>query len=103
MKKRILLAWELGSGQGHLLILGWIAEALRQRGFEPVFALQRLDGIDTIRAAIGDSECHQSPLWPGLIDRAVYHAPGSPASFGDVLGGHALHRPPWSRILPRLA
>jgi rhamnosyltransferase subunit B len=90
MSKRVLLAWELGGGRGHLLIIGWIAEELRKRGFEPVFALQRLDGIEPIRAFIGEDECHQSPVWPGLIDRSAFHTPGQPVTTGDLLGGLGL-------------
>ena len=111
MGKRILLAWELGGGRGHLLILGWIADALRQRGFEPVFALQRLDGIETIRSSIGTNEVFQAPVWPGLIDRSAYHAPGRSVTFGDVLGGLGLSSHAafegmlraWDQLIARIA
>lgn len=37
---RVLLAWEIGGGQGHLHLLTTIAQNLKARGFEPIFALQ---------------------------------------------------------------
>jgi len=111
MPKRILLAWELGAGRGHLLNLGWIADVLRGRGFEPVFALQRLDGIETIRGSIGTSEVYQAPVWPGLIDRSAYRSPGQDVTFGDVLVGLGLGSPmavegmlrAWDQLIVRLA
>jgi UDP:flavonoid glycosyltransferase YjiC (YdhE family) len=111
MSKRVLLAWELGAGRGHLLILGWIADALRQRGYEPLFALQRLDGIATINQAIGNAEVYQSPVWPGLLDRSAFQAPGKAVSFGDVIGGLGLTSPvavegmvrAWERLIARVA
>jgi hypothetical protein len=69
MPQRVLLAWELGGGRGHVLILGWIAEVLRQRGFEPVFAVQRLDALDAIRTTMGRGEFYQAPVWLGTLDR----------------------------------
>src|SRR5690606_4287970 len=90
MGKRVLLAWELGGGRGHLLILAWIADELRKRGFEPVFALQRLDGMEAIRSGVGDNECYLSPVWPGIIDRSAFHTPGHPITTGDLLGGVGL-------------
>ncbi len=37
---KILLAWEIGGGQGHLHLLSAIAHKLKDYGIEPVFALQ---------------------------------------------------------------
>jgi len=111
MPKRVLLAWELGAGRGHLLILGWIADALRVRGYEPIFALQRLDGVETIRESIGSAEIYQAPVWPGLLDPSAFHAPGKAVSFGDVIGGLGLSSPvavegmlrAWDRLIARIA
>jgi UDP:flavonoid glycosyltransferase YjiC (YdhE family) len=111
MSKRVLLAWELGAGRGHLLILGWIADALRRRGYEPLFALQRLDGLETIRESVGRAEIYQAPVWPGLIDRSAFHTLGKAVSFGDVIGGLGLISPvavegmlrAWDGLIARLA
>jgi UDP:flavonoid glycosyltransferase YjiC (YdhE family) len=81
---RILLAWELGSGQGHIFRLNSIAQTLRQRGWQPVFALQRLDGA--AGEALGAEQSHQAPIWPGLTDEAAFRLPGRGVSLADNLG-----------------
>lgn len=40
---RILLAWELGAGYGHLTMLRRIADAARSRGHDVVYAVRSLD------------------------------------------------------------
>ncbi|MDM4769332.1 glycosyltransferase [Solimonas sp. SE-A11] len=40
--KRILLAWELGGGYGHVAIMRGVAQALRELGHECVFAVREL-------------------------------------------------------------
>ena len=40
--KRILLAWELGGGYGHVAIMRGVAQALRELGHECIFAVREL-------------------------------------------------------------
>ncbi|MDP3858878.1 MAG: hypothetical protein Q8Q73_14065 [Stagnimonas sp.] len=48
MAQRILLAWELGAGYGHLMPLRAIAEQLRARGHGCAFAVRELDGAERL-------------------------------------------------------
>ena len=48
MTQRILLAWELGAGYGHLMPLRAIAEQLRARGHGCAFAVRELDGAERL-------------------------------------------------------
>lgn len=45
---RLLLAWELGAGYGHLMPLRAIATELRQRGLTCAFALRELEGAERL-------------------------------------------------------
>jgi hypothetical protein len=85
MSRRILLAWELGAGRGHILILGWIAAALRRCGFEPVFAVQRPAALRDLGADGEGVECHQAPLWPGFFNNETA-IPGRATTLGDSIG-----------------
>jgi UDP:flavonoid glycosyltransferase YjiC (YdhE family) len=87
MSERVLLAWELGGGRGHGYILGWIAEALRARGYETVFAVQRLDVLGAMPSPAAPSDCFQAPIWPGLLDRTQFWSPDANATMGDALAG----------------
>ena len=40
MKLKVLLGWELGTGQGHIQRMASLARILANKGFEPVFALK---------------------------------------------------------------
>jgi UDP-N-acetylglucosamine:LPS N-acetylglucosamine transferase len=93
MQRRILLAWELGGGSGHVLRLRWIAEALRQRGYDPVFAIQRLDMRENFGASVGESAFYQAPVWPALIDRSAYSTPRRAVTMADVLADFGMHKP----------
>lgn len=42
MGKRILLAWELGAGYGHVAVMRGVAQTLRELGHECVFAVREL-------------------------------------------------------------
>jgi rhamnosyltransferase subunit B len=93
MSRKVLLAWELGGGRGHIRILGWAADSLRQRGYEPVFAVRERDVIDTIPASIKDAICLQAPIWPAFRDYSIAATPGSRASFADIVGDLGLRIP----------
>lgn len=58
----VLMAWELGSGMGHLDRMRLIGDALRDRGHRVVFALRDLSRA---HARIGEAgfELLQAPLW----------------------------------------
>jgi UDP:flavonoid glycosyltransferase YjiC (YdhE family) len=85
MKKRVLLAWELGVGHGHILIQSWIAEALRRRGYEPILAVHRLDTLKAFGPSLTETAYFQAPVWPGLIDPRKYWLPGDPVTHADYL------------------
>ncbi len=61
---RILYAWELGGGYGHIDPLFRIAEALAARGHESVFAFRNLVNA-AIRAAPDDPILIQAPIFLG--------------------------------------
>lgn len=85
MNKRVLLAWELGAGRGHILIQSWIAETLRRRGYEPILAVQRLDTLNAFGPSLSETAYFQAPVWPGLIDPRKYWLPGDPVTRADLL------------------
>jgi rhamnosyltransferase subunit B len=93
MSRKVLLAWELGGGRGHIRILGWAADSLRQRGYEPVFAVREHDVVDTIQASIKNAACLQAPIWPAFRDYAIANTPGTQASFADIIGDLGLRMP----------
>lgn len=59
---RVLVVWELGGGYGHVAQLPAIAERLRKRGHEPLFALRDLSLVE---ASLGRSGYRllQAPVW----------------------------------------
>ncbi|MGQ9368774.1 glycosyltransferase [Azospirillum sp. ST 5-10] len=79
---RVLLAWELGDGFGHVTRLLPIARRLREAGHECLFAMRSLDNAHTVLAADG------FPLLqaPYAVPRPL---PGAKSqgmqSFGDIL------------------
>jgi rhamnosyltransferase subunit B len=84
MGKNILLVWETGAGEGHLLQLSWLATALRARGHRTHFALARKSRL----ASLGDSlasDIIQSPRWPGQIDRTSFQLPAPTTGLADDL------------------
>jgi rhamnosyltransferase subunit B len=93
MSRKVLLAWELGGGRGHIRILGWTAETLRERGYEPVFAVRERDVIDTIQTSIKKATCLQAPIWPAFRDYSVAATAGIQASFADIIGDLGLRIP----------
>jgi rhamnosyltransferase subunit B len=84
--KRVLLAWELGGGEGHLFRLRSIADFLSRWGLEPIFALQSLDGGPFAGESPDHRKVYQAPLWPGLTDHAANRLPGRGVSLSDNLG-----------------
>ena len=59
---RILVAWELGGGAGHLTNLRIISRALRARGHEIVFALRELSRVKGY-FDLSDTTVVQAPIW----------------------------------------
>ena len=75
---RILCAWELGGGYGHLHRLVPLAQCLRRRGHDVVFALKDLSGAETVVGRHGFAVL-QAPVWLKTQDR-------SPSiSYADIL------------------
>jgi rhamnosyltransferase subunit B len=104
MNRRVLLAWELGGGRGHTYILGWIARALRRRGFEPILAVQQLETLEAIGGLLDDGTALQAPVWPTLQSN---RPPAASVSLGDILADLGLRAPSamrhvlnaWDRLL----
>jgi UDP:flavonoid glycosyltransferase YjiC (YdhE family) len=66
-RKRVLLAWELGGGTGHLHQLAAIGVALEARGYQTAFALRRLEHGQVISQALPSAEILPAPLYdPGV-------------------------------------
>lgn len=73
---RVLFAWELGAGYGHLSRLLPVALALRARGHEPVFAVRDLMGAEALLTPHGIAAL-QAPLWLGKLSNlppAIHYA-----------------------------
>jgi rhamnosyltransferase subunit B len=86
MSRKVLLAWELGGGRGHIRRLGWTADMLRTQGFDPVFAVRHLDILETIQNSVGDSAVLQAPVWLGFLDYSIAATPGDRMTFADIIG-----------------
>ena len=107
MNKRVLLAWELGGGRGHAYIAGWIARALKQRGYQPILAVQQLNSLHSIEPDLAGIEYLQAPVWPGILQPESYWSPGPAITLGDVIAELGLRSPPavvsmiraWDRLL----
>ena len=93
MSRKVLLAWELGGGRGHIRRLGWTADVLRKRGFEPVFAVRHLDALETIQTSIEDAATYQAPVWLGFLDHSIAATPGGRMTFADIIGDLGLRFP----------
>lgn len=90
MPKPVLMAWELGAGRGHAVRLAAIGAALKARGLQPVFAVQRLEAME-VRPLDGATYL-QAPLWPSAFASALPPPPGRPATLGDVLADFGLRK-----------
>lgn len=64
---RILIAWELGSGYGHLDAFASIAQALKDRGHEVMFALRDLSRAEK-RLGCNGYRLLQAPVWLPPVD-----------------------------------
>jgi UDP:flavonoid glycosyltransferase YjiC (YdhE family) len=58
---RILCAWELGGGTGHLHILGPVGQALRARGHDVTYVLRDLVTASRF-SAFSDAQLLQAPI-----------------------------------------
>ena len=76
---RFLLAWELGSGIGHLGRLAPLAQALRARGHEVTLAVKDLSGMGNVTALDG-FRVLQAPVWLKTADNAE-----PPRSYAEIL------------------
>ena len=80
--RRILLAWEMGAGLGHIRRLLVLARALKQRGWEPIIGQRNIHTIADEVAAAGFQQ-FQNPQHRSLAP------PGQPFrgyTFADILG-----------------
>ncbi|WP_380875545.1 hypothetical protein ACFB49_05020 [Sphingomonas sp. DBB INV C78] len=76
---RVLIGWELGAGQGHIVKLKDVAAELKRRGHEVVVAVQQTSAVPA------GCEVWQAPLWPALLTARGRRSTASPATFGDIL------------------
>jgi UDP:flavonoid glycosyltransferase YjiC (YdhE family) len=76
---RVLLAWELGGGYGHLAPLTALARALREYGHEPMFVFKDLSRAHAI-AGIHEFPLLQAPIW---LPQAV--GTHTPVSYSELL------------------
>ncbi len=91
MAKRILLVWELGEGAGHLLRLGWIAKALGERGYEPIFALPQTEALAVIEEPLKGRARLDPPVWPRQRSQPPDSNRRRAATMGDILAQRGLH------------
>lgn len=81
---RIVFAWELGAGTGHVTTLLPIARALRARGHEPSFLLRNpQSGADLAGAA--EIARAAAPIWAGPARFP------DPLNFGQILHNFGYH------------
>lgn len=62
---KILYAWELGAGYGHIGAFLSVAKQLRERGHEVVFVLKNLEYAHTLLGKYGFSYLQAPMRWPG--------------------------------------
>lgn len=80
---RLLLAWEIGGGQGHLVPLAQLAEPLLARGHALHLVLRDLAGARAALGALADAPAlrlWQAPLW-----QMPLQAKQPPASYAELL------------------
>ncbi|MCC5794354.1 MAG: hypothetical protein JJT85_06405, partial [Chromatiales bacterium] len=77
---RILFAWELGAGLGHLNRMLPVARELRARGHAVFLAVQDLSKVQSVLREGDEFPWFQAPVWlPPLINRPP------PASYAELL------------------
>lgn len=86
--RTVLLAWELGSGFGHVINLRRLAARLSRHRLRLVAAVQDV-GSARILASEG-VEVLPAPPWPCAPVNGAQSAPGSSASLTDMLAGLGL-------------
>lgn len=100
---KVLLAWELGGGQGHIHRLAAVARALTQYGIEPVFVWKEftLRGLEFPWRVVQAPTLIHHPL-PGIIDE--------PCLYSDILWMFGFGEPQilklyveaWQRIIAEI-
>jgi len=80
---RIVMAWELGAGTGHLAMLSAFGRKLVARGHDVSYLLRHLAGADT---DIG-GRCLQAPLWLGN----THGQQGLPQNYSEILLRYGYH------------
>ena len=104
----VLLAWELGSGLGHVMTLGRVARRLLSHGMRVAAAVKELASARILSEA--GVEILQAPLWPGTFASEAERARMSSATFADLLAGAGLADPDalamllraWQSLLSRV-
>lgn len=84
----VLFAWELGGGLGHVGPMKVLAEALRDRGHQPVFAVKNVTSGQMMLGDIGP--VLQAPVADRLRN---VKQPFGVGSFGDLLALHGFDQP----------
>jgi hypothetical protein len=86
--KRVLLAWELGGGLGHVMTLRRVARPLAMAGIGVTAAVKDLSaGWVLAEAGVG---VVQAPIWPVTFYSEARRPPVSSATFIDSLAGFGL-------------
>lgn len=78
-KQRILLAWELGGGMGHIRRLAAIGAELVAHGCSVTFALRELDAAESALDRIADRLVFRAPAYSGPL------LTGAVCNYADVL------------------
>lgn len=66
LMSRIVYAWELGGGYGHISAFLSVAKQLQERGHEVVFVLKNLEHAHTLLGKYGFSYLQAPVRWPGV-------------------------------------
>lgn len=76
---RIVYAWELGAGYGHLAAFLPLAKALHSAGHEVTFVIKELTHAETLLGPAGFAYL-QAPLWQLQLDRLTH-----PINYAEIL------------------
>lgn len=79
----VLLAWELGSGLGHVTKARVLARELRRRGFRCVLAVSNLAAAREV--GLEGEDVRQAPPWPMQTGAAKVRQDYIPATLGELL------------------
>lgn len=86
--RSVLLAWELGSGYGHVTVLRRLAARFASNGLKITAAVRNLSLASGLAA--DGIELLQAPLWPGFLQSPQEKARHSSITMGDTLGDAGL-------------